>query len=98
MPKSKSKSTKSDLIKPPGTPVRVGATPETAPGAGSSEECQKTRIPMLTVTCVASILWKAERRRFSVREAVDYGSIVTALESRLPTSKNWRTALIRSVL
>ena len=42
MPKSKSKSTKSDLIKPPGTPVRVGATPETAPGAGSSEECQST--------------------------------------------------------
>ena len=40
MPKSKSKSTKSDPIKPPGTPVRVGATPETAPGAGSSEECQ----------------------------------------------------------
>ena len=39
----KSKATKSDLIKPPGTPVRVGATsetPETAPGAGSSEERQ----------------------------------------------------------
>ena len=42
MPKSKSKSTKSDLIKPPGTPVRIGATPEMAPGAGSSEECQST--------------------------------------------------------
>ena len=43
MPKSKSKATKSDLIKPPGTPIRVGATPETpetAPGAGSSEECK----------------------------------------------------------
>ena len=42
MPKSKSKSTKSDLIKPPGTPMRVAATLETAPGAGSSEECQST--------------------------------------------------------
>ena len=40
MPKSKSKATKSDPIKPPGTPVHVGATSETAPGAGSSEECQ----------------------------------------------------------
>ena len=40
MPKSKLKATKSDPIKPPGTPVRVSATPETAPGAGSSEECQ----------------------------------------------------------
>ena len=57
MPKSKLKSMKNDLIKPPGTPVRIGATPETAPGAGSSEECPSTEeicFVCSTVICEAT--------------------------------------------